>query len=450
MNKFIVCLLLWSSFGINNLNAQSKVLTFEEAVKIGLKNGILLNQQRNNLQYNEMQRMSNWAGLGPTLSVNGQAVRIDGNTFNQNEAKVVNGLFDQVSGSLNANINIFNGFAQVSKVRQSTSLVEAQAFYINRASQDIINTISGQYLQVLLDVELLTIAKENALAQQKQLSQVKEQVNVGAKSPVDEYNQDSQTKAAEIKALQAEINLINDKSLLSLTLLLEPTQELEVVKPEWDLNKTNEGIDLNSLISSSLTRRGDYLRAVKNEEAAKYGMRSTRAALTPTLSAFGSLYSAYNHAHGDPTVRPFSTQFSADNLKKYVGLQLSIPILGGQQTLQNRANYVQQRVAYENSMLTKKNTEIQVKTDIVRAYQNYNLYAKTYSVSLDQLKAADLALQFETERYNLGITNFVDYANANKVYVQSQTDKAQAEYKLLFQKVALDYAAGTLKVEDVQ
>jgi outer membrane protein TolC len=124
--------------------------------------------------------------------------------------------------------------------------------------------------------------------------------------------------------------------------------------------------------------------------------------------------------------------------------------LGGNQNLQNRANFVQQRVAYENSVLTKKNTEIQVKTDVVRAYQNYNLYAKTFTVSVDQLKAAEAAFQLETERYNLGVTTFVDYSNANKVYVQAQTDKAQAEYRLLFQKVALDYATGTLKAEDIQ
>jgi outer membrane protein len=68
-------------------------------------------------------------------------------------------------------------------------------------------------------------------------------------------------------------------------------------------------------------------------------------------------------------------------------------------------------------------------------------------ISTDQLKAAELAFQLETERYNLGVTSFVDYANANRVYVQAKTDKAQAEYRLVFQKVVLEYAVGTLKTE---
>jgi outer membrane protein len=69
---------------------------------------------------------------------------------------------------------------------------------------------------------------------------------------------------------------------------------------------------------------------------------------------------------------------------------------------------------------------------------------------MEQLKAADLAFNLETERYNLGVTNFVDYINANRVFVQAQTEKAQAEYRLLFQRVLIDYAVGTLKPEDLE
>ena len=75
---------------------------------------------------------------------------------------------------------------------------------------------------------------------------------------------------------------------------------------------------------------------------------------------------------------------------------------------------------------------------------------KAYAVTTDQVKAAELAFQLEKERYDLGVTNFVDFTNANRVLVQAQTDKAQAEFTLVFQKILIDYAVGTLKVEDLQ
>jgi outer membrane protein len=452
MMKKLLSLVLIGVGALNVSQAQTRTLTFEEAVKIGLRNGMLINQQRNNLQLNQMQRMSNLFGLGPSVSAQATAQRIDGNTFNNNTGQVVNGIFDNVNGQVNANWNIFNGFNQFNRYRQYNTLLDAQSFYINRTAQDLINTVAGQYLNVLLDQELLIIAKENWAALKKQLEQVKEQVAVGSKSPVDEYNQDSQTKAAEIRALQAEINLVNDKALLTQTLLLDPTEEIQIVRPNWDINSlAPEKIETQKMFDEALKNRGDYLRAVKNEDAARYGMNAAKASMTPTISAFGILYSAYNAPHGQ-TVRPFDQQIKMDNLKKIYGLQISIPIFGGNGSiaLQNRTNYVQQRVTYLNNQMTRKNAEVQVKTDVVRATENFRLYAMTYTVSLDQLKAADLALQLESERYNLGITNFVDYANANKVFVQAQTDKAQAEYRLLFQKVLVDYAVGTLKPEDFQ
>jgi len=426
-----------------------KTLTFDEAVKIALQNGMLLNQQRNNLELNQIQKTSNILGLGPTLNVQANAYSVDGNTFNQNAGKVINGVFDQVNGSINANWNVFNGFGQVNRVKQYNNLLDAQAFYVNRTAQDLINTIAGQYLTVLVDAELLRIANENWEALKKTLEQVKEQVNLGAKSPVDEYNQDSQTKAAEITMLQAQITLINDRALLTQTLLLEPTEDLELVKPDWDAYTiAADNVEFKSLFENALKNRGDYLRAVKNEDAARFGMNAMRATMTPTLSLFGTLYSAYNHAHGDTGVRPFDVQFKTDNLRKQYGISLYIPIFGGNQNLQNRTNFVQQRVLYLNNQWTRKNVEVQVKTDVLRAYENMKLYARTFSVTIDQLKAADLAFQLETERYNLGVSSFVDFANANRVFVKAQTDKAQAEYRLMFQKVLVDYAVGTLKPED--
>jgi len=200
------------------------------------------------------------------------------------------------------------------------------------------------------------------------------------------------------------------------------------------------------------------------------------------LFAFGAYGSAYNFQHGvpdsvqnyhtvivnDPTAtsgyslqsvpypkldantgkpRPFAEQFKVNNVQKVYGFQLQIPIFNG---LQNRTAYVQQKVLYENAILTRKNVEIQIKNEVIRAVKNYEGAKKSYSVSLDQYAAADLALQYETERYKLGVTSFVDFANANRVFVQAQTDKAQAEYRLLFQKVLVDYAVGTLKPEDLQ
>ena len=428
------------------LLGQARIITFEEAVSIALRNGITLNQERNNLELSQMQRMAGVAGLGPTLGFNAQATRVNGNFFNNNTGEVVNEL-DRVSGSFNANITIFNGFNLYNQMKQSNSRLEAQSYNVSRNAQDIINTVSAQYLQVLLDQELLRIAEENLEAQKKQLLQIQEMVGVGSRSPVDEYNQDSQTKGAEIRALQAQFDLTNDRALLIQSLVLDPTIEYELAKPNWDVNTISaEQLELNDLYEVSLRSRGDYIRARKLEDAARFGANAARGAMTPTLSAFGTIFSAYNKQEG---AAPFEQQIKEDNLQKAFGFQFSVPILGGQQNLQNRTNLVRQKVAYENAQLTRQGLEVQVKTEVLRSYRNFELFKQGFVLTQGQLTAAQKAFDLETERYNLGVTNLIDYTQANRIFVQSQTDKAQAEYRLLFQKILLEYAIGTLKPEDL-
>lgn len=442
--------------------SQSKVLTFEDAVSIAMKNSVLLNTQRNNLELSQMQKMSSLASAGPNVQVNSSLYQVNGNSFNNQTGKLVNGVRDAMTGSISANMNIFSGFNRVNLIKQFSNQLDAQSYFVNRTAQDVINTVGIQYLTVMLDVELMKIAFENWEALKKQLEQIKEQVNLGARSPVDEYNQDAQTKAAELRYVQAEILLNNDKSLLVQTLLVDPFEQFDVEKPNWDMNVVGkENLNPEELADKAKQYRGDYLRAVKNEEGLRYGMRAAKGLMMPNLSAFANYGSAYNYQHGIPQTvdssgvdipnkdypKPFKDQFRTNNVYKNYGLQLTIPIFNG---LQNRQAFTQQKVLYENSQQTRKNLEYQIRNDVARTVRNYEGAKKAYAITTDQLKAAEIAFGLEKERFELGVTSFVDYYNANRVYVQAQTDKAQAEYRLVFQKILIEYAVGTLKAEDLQ
>jgi outer membrane protein len=481
---FTICLVVISTAAFSQIDssATANILTFDEAVRIALDNSVNLNTQRNNLQLSQAQRMMGYAGLAPTLNASASATRNDGNFLNTNTAQVVNGVTDNINGSITASLNLFSGFSQINTIRQFSSQLEAQNYLVHRTAQDAINTVSSQYLTVMLDKELLIIAKENFDALNKQLEQIKEQVALGAKSPVDEYNQDAQTKGAELRYVQAEIKLNNDKALLAQTLLLDPFQQFDVERPNWDINSFDtDALNAEELATRAKNSRGDYLNAVKTMDAQRYNMYAVRGSMLPTLSAFYQIRSGYNRPHDIPdsveagrtvvvtdpmgtspsgyilgyqsfgynvanpeTPRPFDEQFKRNNLQKTFGFQLNIPIFNG---LQSRTNYVRAKIQYKNSQLTKNNLEFQIRNDVILAVRNYEGARKAFTISSEQLKAAELAFEFESERYNLGVTSFVDYANANRVYVQAQADKAQAEYTLVFQKIVLEYAVGTLKTE---
>lgn len=425
---------------------QENTLTFSEAVKIALQNNVNLKQQQNQLSASSMTRTSNLIGLGPTVNVRGNLGRNDGNSFNQQEGRVVNGVLDFMSASLNANMPLFNGMNRVNGYRQSINQLESQMHFIERTNQDVMQQVSLQYLECLFDTELLKIDQANLEVQQQLMKQIELQVEEGSRAQVDAFNQEFQVKNAELQLLRSEIRLRNDKATLAQTLQLELDTQFDVAEPNWDVNAVSmSSMNLDELYALSQKNRADLKRSQADEEAAKFGLRSVRGNYLPSVNAFFSYGSQYNDIQGFND-RSFDQQFFTDNLQTTYGVSFNIPIFGGFAT---RTNAVQSRVTYENAKLTKENTEFTVKADVLRAHQSYQDALSNYEATSAQLEAANVSYQLENERYTLGVSDLVQFTQANQALINAKADMARAQYTLLFQDILLQYAVGTLKLEDI-
>jgi outer membrane protein len=421
-------------------------LSYKEAVKIAIRNNFLLNQEKNNLQVSQAVRTNSVARLAPSVSGTVTALRIDGNSFNQNEGKVENGIRDNVYGSVDANLMLFNSFNRINTIRQSSALLRAQTSLVKRTEQQVISDVSSQYLQVLLDQELMKIAERNIELLTAQLAQIKGQVDLGAKAEVDQITQDALAKGAELTFLRARVTLRNDKALLAQTMLVDATGDFELEDPQWDANFTASlDQDLDQLYATAMANRADYQGSLYAESAAHYLVRASRGNYYPNLVAFGSYGSAYNKLQGS-AARGFQDQFFTDNTQLQYGLQLNIPIFNN---LGNRLSVVRTRVAHNNAKLARSNVENTVKNDVLRAYLNFQDAIAAYQAAEVQLHAAELSYNLEKERYDLGITDLVQYTQANQNYVKAQGDFAQSKFTISFQKILLDFAIGTLKFEDI-
>jgi len=449
LNFFLLSFFTTCAFAQDTLSTST--LTFKEAVQIALRNNVTLNTQRNNLFQTKVNKTFRIAQLGPQAAINGNVYQSNGNRFIQQEGKVVNATVSGAQLQLNVNQPIFNGLTTLNTMRQASNQFDAQLEQVNRSMQDVISLVCTQYLNVLLDKELLRIAQENVAVQQKQLELVKAHVEVGSRSPVDQYNQQALVNGAELRVAQAEFTLANDRITLFQSLLVDPTVKTTIEEPQWDVNAIAlDNLELNQLLEVASEHRSDLKQAKYTEKASKFGMNANKGNYFPSLNAFYSNGSAYNQIKGadktDPAYRNFRDQFKVDNRSNSFGLSLNIPIFTG---FQNRAIYAQSKVLYENNKLLTKNREVLIKGDVLRAFENFQSVKKIYAATVSGLEASQIAYNLEQERFNLGITSFVDLANANRTYIQAQTDMAQAKYRFLFQKVLMDYATGTLKIEDL-
>src|SRR5690606_12825133 len=173
------------------------------------------------MAYTHVNKTASLLQLGPTVQATGSAYRVDGNSFNQNTGEVVNGVIDYVNASVSASMPIFNGLQQVNNFRQASNQNEAQLHAVNRSSQDVIFLVATQYLQCLLDQELVRINQENVETQRTQYNQIKALVDVGSRAEADLYNQEYQVKNAELTLVRSRITLTNDKATLARTIQLD-------------------------------------------------------------------------------------------------------------------------------------------------------------------------------------------------------------------------------------
>lgn len=443
--KFTVTVLLFV-VGVGYGQAQ-QTLTFKNAINMGLENNLLLNQQKNMLTSTGVNRTSALLQMTPSLSAGGSAGRFDGNSFNQQRGEVVNGQVDFINGGLSASIPIFNGFNQVNAYKQAASQNEAQLNFVMRTKQDVIRNVAFQYLTCLLDQQLLKIDQQNLETQKTQLNQIKQQVDLGGRAEADLYNQEFQVRNAELLVVRSSNRLKNDKALLAQTLMIDPIVSFELEEVNWGAEDyLIEDLTVENLNTTALQSRADLKQASNTERAAQLGYLSRRGQYLPNLSGFAEMNSRYNYIHGAPDNRTFDQQFRSDNRQFNYGVSLQVPIFSG---FINRAQVIQQRVTFENARLNTTNMEVRVKSDVLIAYQNYQDARASFSSAEAQLRSGELSYKMEKERYDLGISNIVQLTTAQQSYVRAQSDFASAQFTLMFQKLLINYATGTLQEEDI-
>jgi outer membrane protein len=421
------------------LAAQDTVkLSFEAAVKIGLKNNMLLNQQKNLLLGSQAQKLGALGNFVPGVNMTGGWQRQIGQQQNTTSGDLEDLTTDYVSLQANANWTI-PGFGRLNTLAQNDRLVTAQTYGVKKSTQDVVYNVASQYLQVLLDQELLRIAQENYNAQKALLDKIKASYEVGARAITDVHAQNALTQAADVAVIRARNTLQNDKAVLAQTIQLDPSANYKVVYPNLDQDYSGyRTMHLDSLITIGLANRADLHQAENQVEANRFAMRVQTARYMPTVQ----LYANYGSFYYNQINESFRNQFRTLNPSSSFGANLTIPIFSQFQT---RAARYSSKVTYKNSQLNQQNLEITVKLDVQRAYNNYINAVEGYNASLSQFESGELALQTQQESYLLGVSDQAALALANQTYVQGAASKVQAQVTLLFQKVLLEYALGVIR-----
>ncbi|RCU44118.1 TolC family protein [Chryseobacterium lacus] len=351
--------------------------------------------------------------------------------------------------SLSADVLLFNNGRLEKNVRKTAFDLEASEYDLLRVKDDISLQVAQQYLQILLNREIVKISASALENAQRQYDRARITTEGGA-TP--------QTVLAEAEAglarekqnfKNAEIN--TERSLFTLAQLLriEDYRNFDVENvvlpevPQPPLHSTE------NIIETAYQNQPQIKAAETRIKAAEAQTEVVETAFWPTVTAGAGLGTSYfNSLVTDITGRDltgnvikeagFFQQYK-NNFGQQISLSAHIPIFNkGITRLQVQQSKINEDIARNNLEAQKQEVLQNVQRAQFDAQSNY----ETYMAALEAAESSRLALDFTEKSFAAGKSTIYDVNIARNNYANAQGSIAQAKYNYLFSVKLLNFYAG--------
>ena len=439
MKKVLVlitaCLL--SSQGM--IFSQQKVWSLEECIRYAIDNNIQIKQQA--IQADIQKNSFDLAKFQLLPSLNGQVSHSYsfGRALDQNTYQFYNQTLQSDYFYAGGQLPIFNGLQNYNNIRKNNYQVLASDQDLQNISDNVALNVAIQYLQVLLNKELVAVNQNQLDITLQQIEKSRKLVDAGSVAK-------GNLLQIEAQAAQEELALITVKNQLEIS-ILTLTQFLELKTPAgFEVVAPEINVDQNSVISGNI--EDIYSIAEKNRPeikssefkltASEYALKMAKGGRSPVLSLNYSLNTRYTSIKNTTGLQSFNEQIK-NNKNSGVGLSLNIPILNGWQVNKNISN---SKLNVETSQYNLEGTKKQLYKNIQQAYTDAVAALKKYNVSLKAIASTEESFRYTEQKFNVGMVTSVDYNAAKTQLLKSQSDMTQAKYEFVFKTKVLDFYKG--------
>jgi len=335
------------------------------------------------------------------------------------------------SYSLSTRVPIFSGRQNYNLLQQARLQKVANQYNIDTAKDNIRLQIANSYLQILIQQENLEVLKAQHDITLEQLKRTEQLIDAG-NLPKGDILELQATSATDIQNIaNAENSVLISKTAMKQLLNLEFDKEFEVKKLEPsfdDLEVLEEPV--NRIISGVLVDRNEVKLAQQNVDIAERQIKLAKGGLYPSISAFANVTTS-------ETGRSKESLFTQvdDNFGFNYGLSMNIPVFN---RFQNKNNVKRSKVNKSRNEFLLEQTKQRLSRDVYQAYLDAQASNKSYEASKLAVTASEQAFEYAKNRFEVGISNSLDFAQAKIRFQNSQVQLIQSKYDLLFKLKLLE------------
>jgi outer membrane protein len=443
--------------------------SLEKCITHALENNITIKQQELYTRNYEVNRMQSILNLLPSLNASGGYSTSSGRVADQTTYQFTNNqTVNSISASLNLNLTVFNGFQKINTINQNQYNLLASLKDLEKLRNDISLNVAAAYLQILFNMELVQIAKNQVGVTQLQVDRTSKLVDAGSLPMGNLLEIQSQQASEELQLINYQNSLDISYLTLSQILELDSVGSFKILVPDFskvgedDIITTVNEIYQDALISLPQIRSSEF-----KLKSAESGLAIARGGTSPRFFISGSYGSGYTDIRKqqtpntkDTTVQIGTTQSAEpvftllktpiyenyplkmqlkDNASTTITFGASIPLFNGWMV---RSNISNSKINVLNSKYVLDVTKKQLYKDIQQAYADAIASLKKYRSTDKALSAINLSYKYTEQKFEVGLVNTVDYYTAKNQLAKTQSDLLQAKYDYIFRSRILDFYRG--------
>jgi outer membrane protein len=467
--RYRLYFLFISFWAIGSLDAQ-EVWPLERCVEYALNHNINIEQLKLSMQFADLDVdnavHARYPNLNGSLGANANFGRTIDPVSNEFSTETI---FSNNLG-LQSGVLIYNGGRLKNAIKQAEINAKASGYDLAQTQRDIALLVANAYLSVLFAQENLTITENQISLSKEQLTQMEKLIRAGSMAANEKLN-------LEAQIANNEQNLIANENAIATALLnlkqlmrLDVDKDIQVEVPQEDITILSD-VDIltfKEVYNSALTTQPNIKAAEYDMQSAEMGIKIAESGLKPSLSAFGSLGTAFSNRgirrldditflqdvnvvfNNIPTTigieqtvptfedNPYFSQLN-DNLSLGAGVSLSVPIYNNHV---NRNNIERAKLNMSNVALTNEQLKDNLKTNVQQALADARAAKKQLASALKNVEAQQAAYANAEKRFKLGALNTYDFIASKNQLDIAQINVIIARYDYIFKSKVIDFYMG--------
>ncbi len=417
--------------GLTRAPDSARKISLDEAVRMAQQNSPDAIQAEGTERTSKAARVSAIGAILPSASLNaGRVIQFGGGQtrVNQNGETVAITAAPTNSTGLSLNMTLFDGGQRLYALRTANSnIIEAEA---NRVAvkYNIALQVKQQYYAVLAAIESKDAAQLEMAQAQEQYKTSVAKVRAGAATRSDSLRGVVQVGNAQLALITAQTN--REAADAALTRLVG--SEVPVTADPASIQENMAALP-DSAQLAALAKVGPAVQvAQSNVDAAKEGVKASKATYLPSLSA------SYSRT-GSGTDSRFGLGDGPFAYNGRLSFSLSYPLFNN---FLREQQVVQAKVADINAQASLRDTQLAVQQSLTQYIGALRGASQRVAVQAASVAAAQEDVRVQQQRYNIGASVLLDLITSQAALATAQQALIQARYDYRIARAQLEALIG--------